>query len=95
MQNEYIYQSSFNCPNLHYEVRRKAKQTIDVIANFIAQHHNDSGVIYCLSQKDCETLSDKLNEKLKVKEKGKWDVHCPYCRHAELDPVERSSHHRA
>ena len=92
MRNEYRYRSSFNRPNLHYEVRRKDKQTIDVIADYIAQRRNDSGVIYCLSRKDCETLSDKLNEKLK--EKGKRDVRCSYY-HAELDPAERSRRHHA
>jgi bloom syndrome protein len=36
MTNPYIYRSSFNRPNLHYEVRRKDSKTIDIIADYIA-----------------------------------------------------------
>ncbi len=92
MRNEYRYRSSFNRSNLHYEVRRKDNKTMDVIANYIAERRNDSGVIYCLSRKDCENLSNKLNEKLR--EKGFRDVRVSYY-HAELDPLERQRRHHA
>ena len=36
MRNEHLYRSSFNRPNLHYEVRKKDSKTIDVIADYIA-----------------------------------------------------------
>ncbi len=36
MTNEYSYRSSFNRPNLRYEVRRKDSKTMDVIADYIA-----------------------------------------------------------
>lgn len=36
MRNEYSYRSSFNRPNLHYEVRRKDAKTMDVIADYVA-----------------------------------------------------------
>jgi len=91
MRNEYRYRSSFNRPNLRYEVRKKNTKTTDVIANYIAERRNDSGVIYCLSRKDCEKMSDKLNSKLR--EKGFRDVHVSYY-HAELDPHEKSRRHR-
>ena len=91
MRNEYRYKSSFNRPNLHYEVRRKESKTIDIIADYIAERKKDSGVIYCLSRKDCENLSDKLNQKLR--EKGFPNVRCSYY-HAELDPMEKSRRHR-
>jgi len=90
MRNEYRYQSSFNRPNLHYEVRRKDKQTPDIMADYIAERRNDSGVIYCLSRKDCETLTDTLNKKLQ--EKGFRDV-CVSFYHAELDASERKRRH--
>jgi len=91
MRNEYSYRSSFNRPNLHYEVRRKDGKSIDVIADYIAERRSDSGVVYCLSRKDCETVSDKLNQKLR--EKGFNDVHVSYY-HAEVDPQEKSRRHR-
>ncbi|KAK1735578.1 ATP-dependent DNA helicase, RecQ family [Skeletonema marinoi] len=90
MRNEYRYQSSFNRPNLHYEVRRKDKQTPDIMADYIADRRNESGVIYCLSRKDCETLTDKLNKKLQ--EKGFRDVRVSFY-HAELDAFERKRRH--
>lgn len=90
MRNEYRYQSSFNRPNLHYEVRKKDKNTVDIMADHIAAHRNESGVIYCLSRKDCETLTDKLNKKLR--EKGFRDVRVSFY-HAELDAFERKRRH--
>ena len=36
MKDEYRYRSSFNRPNLRYEVRKKDTKTIDVIADYIA-----------------------------------------------------------
>lgn len=91
MKNEYRYRSSFNRPNLHYEVRRKDTKSIDVIADYVAERRSDSGVIYCLSRKDCETVSDKLNQKLK--EKGFPKVKVNFY-HAEVDPQEKSRRHR-
>ena len=55
------------------------------------ERRNDSGVIYCLSRKDCENVSDKLNQKLR--EKGFRDVRVSYY-HAELDPFEKNRRHR-
>ena len=91
MNNPHRYRSSFNRPNLHYEVRKKDNKTIDTIADYVAERRNDSGVIYCLSRKDCETVSEKLN--LKLREKGFRDVHVSYY-HAELDPHVKNQRHR-
>jgi bloom syndrome protein len=91
MSNEYRYRSSFNRPNLHYEVRRKDGKSMDAIADYVAERRNDSGVIYCLSRKECEELSDKLNNKLR--EKGFRDV-CASYYHAELDPREKTRRHK-
>ncbi|KAG8743709.1 ATP-dependent DNA helicase sgs1 [Ceratobasidium sp. 414] len=56
--------SSFNRPNLHYEVRKKAKNVTMDIANYIrAHHHKQAGVIYCLSRAKCEEVAMQLREK--------------------------------
>lgn len=55
------------------------------------ERRTDSGVIYCLSRKDCENLSDKLNQKLR--EKGFRDVRVSFY-HADLDPHEKTRRHR-
>jgi len=91
MKNEYRYQSSFNRPNLHYEVRKKDSKSIDAMADYINERKNDSGVIYCLSRKDCEKVSEKLEEKLRGK--GCHNVRVSYY-HAELDPEERTRRHQ-
>lgn len=92
MKNEYRYRSSFNRPNLHYEVRKKDSKSIDEIADYVAARRNESGVIYCLSRKDCETMSQKLQEKLN--EKGCRNVRVSFY-HAEVDDVERARRHHA
>ena len=92
MRNEYRYRSSFNRPNLRYEVRKKDSKSIDVMAEYIAKREQDSGVIYCLSRKDCETVSTKLQEKLR--EKGRGNVKVSFY-HAELDADERARRHHA
>ena len=72
-------------------MQRKDSKTIDVIAeDYIAERHNDSGVIYCLSRKDCETLSEKLTKRLQ--EKGVRNVGVSFY-HAELEPHERQQRH--
>ena len=90
MNRPFEFRSSFNRPNLGYEVRKKDSKTIDVIANYLAERPNDSGVIYCLSRKDCETLSEKLTKKLR--EKGVRNVGVSYY-HAELEIGERQRRH--
>ena len=90
MRNQYLYRSSFNRPNLAYEVRKKDSKSIDIIADYVASRRNESGVIYCLSRKDCENLSDKLQQKLR--EKGCGSVKVSFY-HAELDQDERTHRH--
>ena len=54
------FKSSFNRPNLYYEVRQKtAKVDYDVI-KFIKSHPHVSGIIYCLSRKRVEELTEVL-----------------------------------
>ncbi|KNC98153.1 RecQ family ATP-dependent DNA helicase [Spizellomyces punctatus DAOM BR117] len=56
--------SSFNRPNLRYEVRKKEKSVIDDIVALIETHYpRESGIIYCGSRRACEELTDKLKRK--------------------------------
>ena len=74
------FKSSFNRPNLYYEVRQKNKEIDKQIVKFIRQNPGKSGIIYCLSRKKVEELAAVLcaNE-IKA---------APY--HAGLDSVTRS-----
>ena len=51
------FKSSFNRPNLYYEVRPKTKDVDKDIIRFIRQHPGKSGIIYCLSRKKVEELA--------------------------------------
>ncbi len=57
-----IYISSFNRPNLYYEIRQKKKKdaTIKEIVKYIHQHKGKSGIIYTLNRKTTEELADML-----------------------------------
>ncbi|MDO4214356.1 MAG: DNA helicase RecQ [Bacteroidales bacterium] len=52
--------SSFNRPNLYYEVRPKTKDIDRDIIKFIKQHSGKSGIVYCLSRKKVEELAEIL-----------------------------------
>ena len=54
------FKSSFNRPNLYYEVRNKTKDVDKEIIKFIKQHPGKSGIIYCLSRKKVEELAEIL-----------------------------------
>ena len=54
------FKSSFNRPNLYYEVRPKTKDVDKDIIKFIRQHPGKSGIIYCLSRKKVEELAAVL-----------------------------------
>ena len=54
-----VFKSSFNRPNLYYEVRPKNDPTKDII-KFIKKHEGKSGIIYCLSRKKVEELAEVL-----------------------------------
>ena len=51
------FKSSFNRPNLYYEIRSKTKDVDKDIIKFIRQHPGKSGIIYCLSRKKVEELA--------------------------------------
>jgi len=53
-----VYKSSFDRPNLYYEVRPKTKDVVKDIIKYIKQHPNKSGIVYCLSRKKVEELAE-------------------------------------
>ncbi|MBQ7362296.1 MAG: DNA helicase RecQ [Bacteroidaceae bacterium] len=54
------FKSSFNRPNLYYEVRPKTKNVDKDIIKFIKMNPGKSGIIYCLSRKKVEELAEIL-----------------------------------
>ena len=54
-----VFKSSFNRPNLFYEVRDKVNPDKDII-RYIKQHPGKSGIIYCLSRKKVEEVAKLL-----------------------------------
>ena len=59
IQDAKVFKSSFNRPNLYYEVRDKVEPEKDII-RFIRQNPGKSGIIYCLSRKKVEDLAQVL-----------------------------------
>ncbi len=55
-----VFKSSFNRPNLYYEVRPKTKDIDRDIIRFIRDNEGKSGIIYCLSRKSVEDLAETL-----------------------------------
>ena len=60
MMDVEVFKSSFNRPNLYYEIRDKSDPKREII-KFIKQHPGKSGIIYCLSRKKVEELAELLN----------------------------------
>ena len=60
MPNAVTFKASFNRPNLYYEVRPKTKNVDADIIRFVKQNEGKSGIIYCLSRKRVEELSQVL-----------------------------------
>lgn len=80
IQNAPDFKSSFNRPNLYYEVRPKTKDVDKEIIKFIKSNPGKSGIIYCLSRKKVEELAEILQaNEISAK---------PY--HAGMDSVLRS-----
>jgi ATP-dependent DNA helicase RecQ len=79
-----VFKTSFNRPNLYYEVRQKNKKdkVLKEIVAYIKQRDKKSGIIYCLSRKKVEEIAEVLNlNGIKA---------LPY--HAGLDAKTRASH---
>ena len=76
------FKASFNRPNLFYEVRPKTKDVEKDIIRFVKQRQGKSGIIYCLSRKKVEEISQVLQvNNIKA---------VPY--HAGLDAKTRDRH---
>lgn len=76
-----IFKSSFNRPNLYYEIRSKINPEKQII-KFIKENPGKSGIIYCLSRKKVEELAELL--------KVNGINALPY--HAGLDSKSRAAH---
>ncbi|MBZ9620386.1 DNA helicase RecQ [Psychroflexus lacisalsi] len=80
--NANAFKASFNRPNLYYEIRPKTDEVDSDIIKFVKKNSGKSGIIYCLSRKRVEQLSQTLQVN------GIQAV--PY--HAGLDAKTRSKH---
>ncbi len=60
MTSAKVFKSSFNRPNLYYEVRNKTSNIDKDIIKFIKERPGKSGIIYCLSRKKVEELAQAL-----------------------------------
>ncbi len=59
MSDAQVFKSSFNRPNLYYEVRPKVNELKEII-RYIKNNQGKSGIIYCLSRKKVEELTELL-----------------------------------
>jgi ATP-dependent DNA helicase RecQ len=84
MLDAQVFKSSFNRSNLYYEVKPKGSkaQTMRDIISFINKRKGESGIVYCLSRKKTEEVSDILM--------ANGINALPY--HAGLDAKTRASH---
>ncbi len=85
MTDAALFKSSFNRPNLYYEIRPKTRNVDADIIRYIKSNPGKSGIIYCLSRKRVEELAELLcvNE-IKA---------LPY--HAGMDAAKRSDNQDA
>lgn len=62
LEDARVFISSFDRPNLSLDVRKayRKRERIRTIVDVIARHHNESGIIYCLSRKGTEELAAEL-----------------------------------
>ncbi|RHY01346.1 hypothetical protein DYB25_003103 [Aphanomyces astaci] len=78
-------------PNLSYDVRRKGPKFMDELVSFVKDRMDQSGIIYCLSKKDCENTADKIIRTLGLEGTAKAKKISFY--HAGLEPADRSKRH--
>lgn len=63
-----VLETSFDRPNLKYEVIGKSKEALKQIGQLIKDRFKDQcGIIYCLSKNECAEVSNFLNQKCKIK----------------------------
>ena len=80
-----VFKSSFNRPNLYYEVRQKTEKVDSDIIRYILSQKGKSGIVYCLSRK-------KVNDFAEILQANNI-LALPY--HAGMDPATRSANQDA
>ena len=81
MDNSKVFTQSFNRPNLTYAILKKDRSILGSIAETINQsHRRQSGIIYCLSRKTCESVAKSLLDTHGINAKFY---------HAGMDPAAR------
>ncbi|MDX2240868.1 MAG: DNA helicase RecQ [Leptolyngbyaceae cyanobacterium bins.302] len=60
LHEPFLHNTSFNRPNLYYEVRTKHKQSYRELVQLIRQQEGASGIVYCLSRKRVDELTNRL-----------------------------------
>lgn len=88
MQNPFLQIQSFNRPNLHYYVKKKEK-VLEDMAIYIRARRQHSGIVYCLSKRDTETVTEKLLELLPEMKRQITFYH------ADVSPPEKEKRQRA
>lgn len=81
LNNPRKFTSSFNRANIRYIVQDKIN-SFDRLLNFLSQHRDESGIVYCLSRRSAETLAEDLQI-------AGYNA-LPY--HAGMEPATRSQH---
>ena len=83
LQTPARFVASFDRPNIRYSVHSKhdAKQQL---LRFLADRHNDAGIVYCMSRKRTEAVASWLND----------EGYCAFAYHAGLDAGTRAEHQR-
>jgi ATP-dependent DNA helicase RecQ len=81
IENCIIFRSTFNRPNLFYEVRSKkanAEEAVDDIAGFIAENYpKESGIIYCMYlSHSCRQLLNILMQVIQEKKRNMLPTNC-------------------
>ncbi len=84
LRNPARFLASFNRPNLTYAVRPKVESYKEIL-NFIRAHGRESGIVYCMSRNNTETLAARLNA----------DKVSAVAYHAGLSAEERSRNQEA
>ena len=88
-RDAFSWTASFNRPRLRYEVRPKTSKpkAIEQIAAHVRAHADESGLVYCLSRRDCEVVCEALGKQLGARARVAYY-------HAELDADERERRQR-